>query len=44
LTYEIITPAVVREQIQALPPEAKDKIAEALRAIELLWLGFVTDH
>lgn len=36
MTYEIITPAVVREQIQALPAEAKDKVAEALRAIELV--------
>lgn len=36
MSYEIIVPAVVREQIQALPAEAKAKVAEALRAIELV--------
>lgn len=36
MTYAIITPAVVQEQIQALPPAAKAKVAEALRAIELV--------
>ena len=36
MTYAIITPAVVQEQIQALPPAAKAKVSEALRAIELV--------
>lgn len=36
MTYEIITPAVVREQIEALPPAARAKVSEALRAIELV--------
>lgn len=36
MTYEIITPAVVQEQIQVLPPQARAKVIDALHAIELV--------